>query len=645
MKAIRTLLMLVLAVGACLWIAGAVALRSEAADPRSVDAATQAAVAALVSQPADRAVLAVPTGFAASRGYRPAVRGGLLLDPRGGCSSPVPLPASFTPGCQRHDLGYDLLRHAAVVGHPLPGSARRAIDDQLDTTMRSSCSGGSRATPGTAARLRCTAWAQVAMAAVRINSWRQGWSVPGHESVASVAEGTGAVGAAGAASVLLVGAAGTTGRRRTFRLLIARYRTTRSLIARYRTTRSLIALPRTVRSRVARSRIWDRTPRVSTTLTAALAAYASVFPGLLPRSALLQGLATVAFVLPTLASLRWLCPSTPRHGRRARVAVAAAAVAVLAPVLWWADAQQDAQRVAAGVTPDGIRHWVLAAAIVAGAVLLVHGVRQVVRLRRRAWRPAVALAAMAALMAPAAPAHATSPGVASDRVLTTSSPLGAVRAYAAERPDETLHQRAQRVADDLVARGGLTKSRVVVMVPTGSGWVDPAAVDGFERRFHGDVALVGMQYAATPSWVAFLFQRDVAEQGARELEKAVADRIALLPQDARPELHLYGESLGALAGQAVLADPVEAARVCSALWVGSPGGAIAGRGREASVANTRDPVVHATPALLFRPTAGGPWLPGVSFVQAAFDYVGSLSLPSGHGHRYGADQVEHLPGC
>jgi uncharacterized membrane protein len=235
--------------------------------------------------------------------------------------------------------------------------------------------------------------------------------------------------------------------------------------------------------------------------------------------------------------------------------------------------------------------------------------------------------------------------VVSDRVLTTSSPLGAVRAYAAQRPDETLHQRAQRVADDLVARGGLTKSRVVVMVPTGSGWVDPAAVNGFERRFHGDVALVGMQYAATPSWVAFLFQRDVAEQGARELEAAVADRIAQLPQGVRPELHLYGESLGALAGQAVLADPVEAARVCSALWVGSPGGATAGRGREASVANPSDPVVHATPALLVRPTARGPWLPGVSFVQAAFDYVGSLSLPSGHGHRYGADQVEHLPGC
>jgi uncharacterized membrane protein len=221
-----------------------------------------------------------------------------------------------------------------------------------------------------------------------------------------------------------------------------------------------------------------------------------------------------------------------------------------------------------------------------------------------------------------------------------------VRAYGAERPGESLHERAERAADDLVARGGLSKDHVVLMIPTGSGWVDPAAVDGFEKRFGGDVALVGLQYAHTPSWVAFLFQREAAEAGARELERAVSARIDRLPAGRRPQLHLYGESLGALAGQAVLADPARADGICSALWVGSPGGATAGHGREASVANPSDPVVHATPALLVRPSAAGqPWLPGVSFVQASFDLVGALSVPSGHGHRYGIDQAEHLPTC
>ena len=285
-------------------------------------------------------------------------------------------------------------------------------------------------------------------------------------------------------------------------------------------------------------------------------------------------------------------------------------------------------------------------AVAGAALLLTRAARWVVRHRRRVWRPAVALGAMAALLAPAAPAQATAPTPGGDHVLTATSPWERCARMAPSAPGESLHQRAERVADDLVARGGLSKDHVVLMIPTGSGWVDPAAVEGFERRFGGDVALVGLQYAHTPSWVAYLFQRGAAEDGARELERAVTARIDRLPADRRPQLHLYGESLGALAGQAVLADPARASGICSALWVGSPGGATAGRGREASVANPSDPVVHATPRLLVRPSESGqPWLPGVSYLQSSFDLIGALSVPSGHGHRYGIDQAEHLPTC
>ena len=116
------------------------------ADPRPVDPASSAAVTALVSAPAGEAAAAVPARFAATRGYRPVLRDGLLVNPHGDCSSPVPLPKAFTPGCQRHDLGYDLLRHAAAVGHPLPGSARRAIDAQLGQTMHAACTKGGTST-------------------------------------------------------------------------------------------------------------------------------------------------------------------------------------------------------------------------------------------------------------------------------------------------------------------------------------------------------------------------------------------------------------------------------------------------------------------------------------------------------------------
>ena len=515
---------------------------------------------------------------------------------------------------EQHDLGYDLLRHAAVVGHPLPGSARRAIDDQLETTMRASCSVGGHPTPSTAARLRCTAWAEVAMAAVRSNSWRQGWSVPGHESVASIAEGSGAVGTAGAASVLLVGGAGPTRRRRTVR----------SVISRAAITRTPITGTRTAWSRIAHSRIWDladHAPRVSTTVTAALAACASVFPGLLPRSALLQGLATVVFVAadpgdrPAAASL-----DAEARPSRARVVVAGS----------WHGRPGTGALVGgpqAGCPAGRSRRDTRQHPALGGG-----------RCHRRRGGPAGVRRAAGGEAAPSSlaavrgarrdgSAHGacrTGPGdhaeVASDRVLTTSSPLGAVRAYAAERPDETLRQRALRVADDLVARGGLTKSRVVVMVPTGSGWVDPAAVDGFERRFHGDVALVGMQYAATPSWVAFLFQRDVAEQGARELEKAVADRIARLPlapvrsctSTARASAPLLGRRCWPTPSR-----PPGSARRSGWARPAGPPPVVGGR-----PAWPTPPTPSCTrPPCCSVPTSGGPWLPGVSFVQAAFDYV------------------------
>lgn len=405
-----------------------------------------------------------------------------------------------------------------------------------------------------------------------------------------------------------------------------------------------IALPRPVVLRIPGIDL-VRTPRASTTLVTCLAALAAVFPSLIPHSALLQGLALALFPMIALAVTRRLRPRAPRASARARAVVAACSLSALTAGAWWAVAAQDAQRMAAGMPPTGLPHWLVAVAVAAAVVGVVRTVRWAVRHPRRAWPPALGLAVAALLLGQALPVHAAG-GVSTDRVLLQPSPTGAVRAYAAERDGESLASRANRAADLLVARGGLARDRVVVMVPTGSGWVDPAAVQGFEDRFGADVAMVGMQYASTPSWVAYLFQRGSAVEGARALLDAVTARVDALPADQRPDVHLYGESLGALAGQSALRAPGRAAQVCSALWVGSPGGASAGVGVERQVANADDPVVHATPWLAVRPSGSGtPWLPGVSYAQAAFDFVGSLGVPEGHGHRYGTDQVAALPNC
>jgi hypothetical protein len=125
------------------------------------------AVAALTAP--DGAAATLPAAFLA--GHRIARVEGRLLDPAGSCSSPVPLPPAFDDACRAHDLGYDLLRHAAARGGTLGPWARAALDRRLADDLTAACDAGAHPAP-------CRFLAGVADLAVTANSWRQGWSVP-----------------------------------------------------------------------------------------------------------------------------------------------------------------------------------------------------------------------------------------------------------------------------------------------------------------------------------------------------------------------------------------------------------------------------------------------------------------------------------
>jgi len=140
------------------------------------------AVAAVTTQAVGVAAAAVPADFESVMGYRPQVRDGLLVDPDGTCSSPIPLPAGFTPACAEHDLGYDLLRYAALTGDPLDAWARTAVDDRLAQRMRTVCA----ALHPASRRAVCSTTAFVTAATVEVNSVRQFRGVP-EESVGSLA--------------------------------------------------------------------------------------------------------------------------------------------------------------------------------------------------------------------------------------------------------------------------------------------------------------------------------------------------------------------------------------------------------------------------------------------------------------------------
>lgn len=236
--------------------------------------------------------------------------------------------------------------------------------------------------------------------------------------------------------------------------------------------------------------------------------------------------------------------------------------------------------------------------------------------------------------------------------------LPPIRAYVGKdsAPDPTA--RAQLAVRELERTGAFQRSVVAVVAATGTGWVNPAVADSLEYLHGGDTAVVATQYSYLPSWVSFLAERPTATRSAAALITAVRDRVTQLPAGERPELVVYGESLGAYGIEAALgARPELLVGVDGALLVGPPhhsptGQRLAGADgiggpRVVYLQHPSDPVVRWTPELLYREPAwlsgsSGPdvsqrmrWLPVVTFWQVTVDLVTSTTVPAGHGHSYG----------
>lgn len=149
------------------------------AEPLPADLATPAGAAIMAltgPEPTDAlADLGAPPRIVL--GYDPVIIDGAPANPRGGCSTPVPLPDRFEPLCRIHDLGYDLLRLATRSGRPLGPWARQRLDHALVEAMHRSCTDPV-----------CEVQADVADVGLRFNTWRQRSSAPvTHEDMGSIA--------------------------------------------------------------------------------------------------------------------------------------------------------------------------------------------------------------------------------------------------------------------------------------------------------------------------------------------------------------------------------------------------------------------------------------------------------------------------
>jgi len=146
-----------------------------------------------------------------------------------------------------------------------------------------------------------------------------------------------------------------------------------------------------------------------------------------------------------------------------------------------------------------------------------------------------------------------------------------VRVYVGLRGADTPRDRARLALDELKRQGGFERSTLIVITPTGTGWIDPAAMDSVEYLLDGDVASVAVQYSYLNSPLSLLFQPEYGAEAARALFAEIYGYWTTLPRDTRPKLYLHGLSLGAMNSEKsaelfeTIGDPI-----AGALWSGPP---------------------------------------------------------------------------
>ena len=269
-----------------------------------------------------------------------------------------------------------------------------------------------------------------------------------------------------------------------------------------------------------------------------------------------------------------------------------------------------------------------------------------------------------------------------------------VRVYVGLRSAPSVTDRVNLALEDLRRAGGFDRTALVVVTTTSTGWVDGASVDIVEYLYGGDTAIVAMQYSYLPSWISFLVDKSKAKETGQALFNGVYDAWATLPPDSRPQLFVFGESLGSFGGEAafsgladirnrtsgvVFAGPPNSNALWTQLVADRDPGSLERRPvyqqgqtvrwaavpadlatpttpwaspRMGYLQHASDPIVWWSPHLLrHRPDwlaeprgadvdPSMRWIPWVTFWQVTADMVFSTGAPAGHGHVYKQEYVD-----
>jgi uncharacterized membrane protein len=166
---------------------------------------------------------------------------------------------------------------------------------------------------------------------------------------------------------------------------------------------------------------------------------------------------------------------------------------------------------------------------------------------------------------------AAGPDQAAIEAVAGAPALEPLRVYVGLNSADTPAERAALALAEAIRIGAFERANLVIVTPTGTGWVDPESQAALEYVLRGDVASVAVQYSYVASWIAMLADPDYGVETAREVFSALYDHWRTLPRETRPRLYLHGLSLGSYNSDLshdlhqVIGDPYQ-----GALWSGPP---------------------------------------------------------------------------
>jgi uncharacterized membrane protein len=151
--------------------------------------------------------------------------------------------------------------------------------------------------------------------------------------------------------------------------------------------------------------------------------------------------------------------------------------------------------------------------------------------------------------------------------------IDAIRAYVGLESAETEEERVALAMAELERTNAFDRDWLMIDLPTGTGYVNYAAVSVLEMLSRGNCATIAMQYAARPSPLS-LDRVSEGRKQARLLIDAISERLRTMPAERRPKVLLFGESLGAWTSQDAFLDQgtrgLVDAGIDYAIWIGTP---------------------------------------------------------------------------